>query len=88
MADLPRLLGAVQDREQELERRLVGREGVPGAGRPAQLGVQGLDGAGRMEDPSDVTGEGVEGHHLGPCPLPALADGGGAAPPDPACRRR
>src|SRR3954454_21289610 len=71
----PLLLGAVQDQEQQLHRRLVGRKVAPGPHRPAKLGVERLDRVRRVQQPPDVAGEGVERHHLSPGAAPALADG-------------
>lgn len=48
---------------------------APGAHRPAQFGVQRLDGIGRVDDPPDLIGEGEERDDLGPGAAPALPDG-------------
>ena len=71
---LPLLLGAVQDQEEELQRRVVGREMSPGPDGAAELGVQGLDRVGGVDPFSDVLGEGVERDDLGPGAPPALAN--------------
>ena len=85
---LPLLLGSVQDQEEQLHRRLVGREVAPGADGAAQLGVQGLDGIRGVEDPADLVGEGVERDDLAPGAAPALADGGVFPAPVARPRRR
>src|SRR3954451_13534892 len=46
----PLPLGQVQDQVQELECSLVAREVAAGADGPAQLGVQGLDRVGGVDD--------------------------------------
>src|SRR3546814_4383834 len=62
----PFFLGPVQDQEQQLHGGVVGREVVSCSHGPAQLGVQFLDGVGRVDQPPDVVGKGVERDHLAP----------------------
>lgn len=64
----------MQDQEQELHRRLVGREVAAGPNRPAQLGIEGLDGVRGMDDPADLRREGEERDDLAPVPLPSQGD--------------
>ena len=74
-AHLPRLLGAVQDQVEQLQRGLVGREVAPGAHGPAQRGVQGLDGVRGVQDSPDLARERVERDDFAPGPSPTLSDG-------------
>src|SRR5579864_3136852 len=71
----PLLLGSVQDQEEEFGRGLVAGEMAPGPDRPAQLGIERLDGVCRIQNPADITGEGIERDDLRPGPPPALTDG-------------
>ena len=71
----PLLLGAVQDQEEEFCGGLVTGEMAPGPNRPAQLGIQRLNGIRRIQNPPDITGKSIERDDLGPGPPPTLADG-------------
>lgn len=48
----------------------------PGTNSAAELGIEGLYRICRIDDPSDLVGKGEKWDDLGPCPAPALADGG------------
>ena len=50
--------------------------------RGVQLGVQGLDGIGSVDDPPDFVGGSEKPYDLRPCPAPTLADGRIALPPE------
>ena len=65
---------AVQDQEKELGGGFVTGEMTPGADRPAQLGIERLNGVRRVYDPPDFAGKRVEWNNLGPGPAPALAN--------------
>lgn len=85
----PQSLGQAQDQIEELERGLIAREVAAGPDRPAQLGVQGLDGVGGVDDPADVGREGEERDHRRPvapgfstaiCPMPPAPTANGFRP--------
>src|SRR3546814_16168307 len=42
----------------------------------AELGIEGFDRIGRIDDPPDLVGKGKKRDAFGPCTSPALADGG------------
>src|SRR3954451_3507554 len=70
----PLLLGSVQDQEEELRCRLIAGEMASRPYRPAQRGVQRLNGVRGVQNPTDVTGKGIERDDLSPGAPPALAD--------------
>ena len=82
----PLLLGTVQDQEEQLRRRLVAGEMPPGPDRPAELGIQRLDGVCRVQNPSDIAGKGIERDDLSPGAPPALADCRVFAAPEPSSK--
>ena len=47
---------------------------APGPDRPAQLGIERLDGVRRIQNPPDVAGKGIERDDFAPGAPPALAD--------------
>jgi hypothetical protein len=72
----PRLLGSVQDQEQQFQRGFVIGEMPSCPNRAPELRIQGLYGVGGVEDPANIVREGIERDDLAPGPPPALADGG------------
>ena len=56
----PRLLGTVQHQEQQFDGCIVSREVAACLYGPAQLGIQSLDGVGRVEDPAHLAGKDIE----------------------------
>src|SRR5580692_8196694 len=62
----PFLLGVAQGKKEELGSGVIAREVALGADDFTQLEVEGLDCIGRVEDASDLVGEGKEGS----CALP------------------
>ena len=70
----PALLGVLDSEVDEFTGRLLGWEMSTGFDRLADLPVQGLDRVGRVDNASDVGGEGEEGDHVLPGLAPALAD--------------
>ena len=83
----PLFLRSVQDHIQQFCCRLVAREVPPGPDSPAELGVEGLNRVGGVDDPADLVREGEEGDHFAPGTSPALADGGIALAPGPSLER-
>src|SRR5689334_19681477 len=70
----PFLLAAVQDQEQQLHGGFVVGKMASRPHRPAQLGVQGLNGVRCVDDPTHLVGKDVEWDDLAPRPPPALGD--------------
>ena len=70
----PFALGQVQDQIEQLEGGLVAGEVAAGADGPAQLGVQGLDSIGGVDDPADIGREGEERDHRRPVAPPGQGD--------------
>src|SRR3546814_14120736 len=48
----------------------------------AELGIDGFDRMGCIDDPPDLVGKGKKRDDFGPCPAPALADGGISLSPE------
>jgi predicted transglutaminase-like cysteine proteinase len=72
---LPLFLCLPQDQEQQLERTLVRGKVAAGPHRPAQFGIQRLDGIGRIDDPAHLVGKGKERDHCRPVAPPGGCDG-------------
>src|SRR5215217_4913171 len=67
---LPLFLHLPQDQEQQLERTLVGGKVPAGSHRPAQFGIERLDGIGGVDDPAHLVGKGKERDHRRPIASP------------------
>ncbi len=72
---LPLFLRLPQDQEQQLERTLVGGKVPAGPHRPAQFGIERLNGVGGVDDPAHLLGEGKERDHRRPAAPPGGRDG-------------
>jgi hypothetical protein len=78
--DDPLFFRAVQDQEEELDGGFVTGEMAPGADRPAQLGIERLNGVCRANNAADIAGKRIKRDDLGPGPAPALAIAGYSCP--------
>lgn len=76
------LFGAVNDKEEELHRGLVGRKTTYSPERAAQLSIQGFYGVRGVQDPTNVKMKCTERHDLAPGAPPVLGDGRVAAAPE------
>src|SRR5580704_8793986 len=70
----PFLLGVAQGKKEQLGSSVIAREVALGADDLAQLEVKGLDRIGRVEDASDLVGEGEEGAYALPVATPRCDD--------------
>src|SRR3954471_13862051 len=71
----------VQHEKEQLQRGVIVREVAARPHRSAQLGVQRLYSVRGVDDPTYLSGEGVEGDHLRPVPAPDLGNDGILAAP-------
>src|SRR5580658_2459150 len=72
----PFLLGVAQGKKEELGSGVIAREVALGADDFTQLEVEGLDRIGRVEDASDLVGEGKEASYALPVTTPGGDDRG------------